>query len=105
MSAYPPYSSSPDPDQPAPGYAAPQPAESIGSWLLTIFVAGIPLVGFIYVLVVAFGGSSSEAKKNWARATLIWMVIGIALAIIIGVFAALSGYGIVNGILYSTGTY
>ena len=28
------------------------PDDSVGSWMLTLFVAGIPLVGFIYLLVL-----------------------------------------------------
>ena len=27
------------------------PDDSVGSWMLTLFVVGIPLVGFIYLLV------------------------------------------------------
>ena len=55
-------------------------ADSVGSWMLTILLAGIPVLGFIYMLVLAFGNGRSASKKNWARATLIWAVIGAVLA-------------------------
>ncbi len=70
--------------QPTP--AQPQmsnPEDSFGSWMLTLFLMGIPLVGFIYALMLAFGSSASESKKNWARATLAWMVIGVVVGTIV----------------------
>ena len=47
------------------------PDDSVGSWMLTLFVAGIPLVGFIYMLVLAFGPGGSPAKRNSVRAMFI----------------------------------
>ena len=47
---------------------------SIGDWILTLFLVGIPIVGFILLLVWAFGGSTNASKQKWARAVLIWAV-------------------------------
>ena len=58
-------------------------ADSVGSWILTMFLAAIPLFGLIYLLMLAFGDGRSVARKNWARAALIWMVIGIVLSILL----------------------
>ena len=58
------------------------PDESVGSWMLTLFVAGIPVVGFIYMLVLAFGSGGSPAKRNFARAMFIWQIIGIVATIL-----------------------
>ncbi len=66
-------------------------ADSVGSWVLTIFLMGIPLVGLIYMIVLAAGDGRSLAKRNFARAYLIWIGIGIALAIILGIIAAVTG--------------
>ena len=60
-------------------------ADSVGSWMLTMFLAAIPLFGLIYLLMLAFGDGRSVARKNWARAALIWMVIGIVLSILLSV--------------------
>ena len=71
---------------------------SVGEWILTMLIMVIPLVNLIMLFVWAFGGNTNPNKANWAKASLIWMVIGIALAIIIGVlfggalFALFSGY-------------
>ncbi len=55
---------------------------SVGEWILTIFLTGIPFVGFILLLVWSFGSNTIESKKNWARAYLIWYVIGIVVALL-----------------------
>ena len=47
------------------------PDDSVGAWMLTLFVAGIPVVGFIYMLVLALGSGGSPAKRNFARAMFI----------------------------------
>ena len=50
--------------------------------MLTLFVAGIPVVGFIYLLVLALGSGGSPAKRNYARAMFIWQIIGIIATIL-----------------------
>ena len=56
--------------------------DSVGSWMLTLFVCGIPLVGFVYLLVLALGSGGSPAKRNFARAMFIWQIIGIVATIL-----------------------
>lgn len=80
--------------QPAPQQ---ENADSVGSWVLTIFLMGIPLVGLIYVIVLAVGDGRSIAKRNFARATLIWMAIGIAISIIFAIIIAVTG-----GVFFTT---
>ena len=52
---------------------------TIGQWILTFILTGIPLVGFIMVIVWAASGSTHPSKKTWAQAYLI--LAGIALVI------------------------
>lgn len=52
---------------------------SVGEWVLTIFIAAIPLVGFVMLFVWGFGGNAPETKANWAKATLLWILIGVVL--------------------------
>ena len=59
-----------------------RPDESVGSWMLTLFVCGIPLVGFVYLLVLALGSGGSPAKRNFARAMFIWQIIGVVATIL-----------------------
>ncbi len=53
---------------------------SVGEWFIAILITAIPLVGLIMLLVWAFSPDTNINKANWAKATLIWMVIGIILA-------------------------
>ena len=55
------------------------PDESVGSWMLTLLLCGIPLVGFIYLLVLAFGSGAAPSKRNFARAMLIWALIALVV--------------------------
>lgn len=81
-------------------YAAPgaEVHDSVGSWMLAIFLVGIPIVNFIYLLVIAFGGTASIARRNWARAAFAWMLIGIALFIIFSLTAGAGGFAILNNV-------
>ena len=62
-------------------------ADSVGSWMLTILLAGLPIFGLVYILILAFGSGRSASKKNWARATLVWGIIGSVLVLVL--YAAL----------------
>jgi hypothetical protein len=57
---------------------------SVGQFLGTIILVSIPLVGFILMLVWAFGSDVNQNKKNLSRAMLILMLIGIVLGIVMG---------------------
>ena len=58
-------------------------ADSVGSWMLTMLLAGIPLFGVVYILILAFGNGRSVSKKNWARATLVWGIIASVLVLVL----------------------
>ena len=66
---------------------------TIGDWVITIILMAIPLVNIIMLFVWAFGDSSTpESKANWAKATLIFYLIGIILAVLFwGSIVALIG--------------
>ncbi|MDO5726867.1 MAG: hypothetical protein Q4Q03_02970 [Bowdeniella nasicola] len=72
--------------------------DSIGSWMLAIFLAAIPFVGFIYLLVIAFGGTASDARRNWARAAFVWMLVGMGLVL----FLSLTTGAFFGGLLSNT---
>jgi hypothetical protein len=67
------------------------PVMSMKDWIITLLISYIPLVGLIMLIVWAFDANTNPNKKNWAKASLIWMLIGIGIAIVffilfIGVF-------------------
>ncbi|WP_373267052.1 hypothetical protein [Hungatella hathewayi] len=71
---------------------------TMGEWLITLIVLAIPCVNVIMYFVWAFG-NGNENRKNFCRAGLIVMAVGIVLTLILyavvgaGLAAALSaGY-------------
>ena len=60
-----------------------RPDESVGSWMLTLLVCGIPVIGFIYLLVLAFGSGAAPSKRNFARAALIWTLIALVVTVVL----------------------
>lgn len=53
----------------------------------------IPFVNFIMLLVWAFSAGTPVSKANWAKATLIFMLIGFVLVILF--------WGAIGGLLLS----
>jgi len=69
---------------------------SLGDWILTMILSGIPLVGLIMLFVWAFGGGAKVSKQNYARAVLILAIICIILGVLssilfAGIFATFAG--------------
>ena len=57
-------------------------AMSYKDWALTIFLASLPIIGLILVLIWAFDSNTSINKKNWAKGTLLLMVIYFIIAML-----------------------
>ena len=64
-----------------------RPDESVGSWMLTLLVSSIPVIGVIYLLVLAFGSGAAPSKRNFARAALIWTLIALVVTVIFRSFS------------------
>lgn len=45
-------------------------------WMWTILILSIPLIGLVMLFVWAFGGEENENKANFAKAYLLWYLIG-----------------------------
>ncbi len=62
---------------------------STKEWVITLFVTALPVVGFIMLIIWAFGGDTKQSKANWAKGKLIWMSICLIVALlIIGTFGS-----------------
>ena len=62
--------------------------------MLTRFLKAIPVVNLVWLLMLAFGSGHSASKRNWAKATLIWAVIGAVLGIVFFVVLGMLGYSL-----------
>ncbi|MEH6407626.1 MAG: hypothetical protein V7767_10110 [Leeuwenhoekiella sp.] len=48
-------------------------------WALNIFLSSIPIVGFIILLVWAFGDDANTTRKEWAKGRLLIAFLGFLL--------------------------
>ena len=75
------------PTYPVPNLQNPKDPISVGGWIGRTLIPYIPLVGGIVYLIMLFIWSGDPKKedtfRNWAKAQLIVMAIGIVLAIIL----------------------
>ncbi len=65
------------------------PVMSVKDWLITTLICASPLVGLIMLFVWGFGSEGNPNRANWAKASLIWMVIVFVLVILFWALAAL----------------
>lgn len=73
---------------------------STGQFVLMDFLAAIPLVGLILYFVWAFSNGENPNRRNWAKAKLIWILIGIALTILSVIFFGSVLANIFNSLAY-----
>ena len=66
--------------QPVAPMIQPKEKLTVGQWVLTLFLMMLPLVNIIMPFVWAFGGNKDE-RENWAKATLVWWLIGFIIAV------------------------
>lgn len=70
---------------------------SVGEWMITLLVSFIPIVNIVMYFVWGLGGNTNPNKANWAKASLIWLAIAIALYILFFVII-FSGMAVMEGI-------
>lgn len=66
-----------------------------GDWFITILITNIPLIGLVMLIVWAFDSQGNPNKANWAKAKLIWYLLGWGLVILI---LMIVGFGAISGI-------
>ena len=65
------------------------PDDSVGGWMLTLFLMGLPLERLCCTKDMYPGSGGSPAKRNFARAALIWQIIcGLVAVLFFVLFGA-----------------
>ena len=67
---------------------------SPGQWALTLFLASLPMIGFILLIVWAVGDDSNLSRKNFAKGSLILYVIFLSFGILFLIFGGLALLGL-----------
>ena len=52
---------------------------SVGNWVMTMLLMCIPFINIILLFVWAFGSNTEISKANWAKATLVWFLLGLII--------------------------
>ena len=66
----------------APPYGSSYAVMSVGAYVGSSILMSIPVIGLIISLVWAFVSCSNQNKRNFARAYLIFLLIGIAISLL-----------------------
>jgi hypothetical protein len=59
----------------------------------------IPLVGLILALVWGLGGNTNENRRNYCRAKLIWILVGLAISILLIIMVVAVGGSVFNDMM------
>jgi heme/copper-type cytochrome/quinol oxidase subunit 2 len=78
--------------------AHPQQEMSVKDWFFTILIVSLPVVGFIMLFVWAFGNDLKTSRSNFAKASLLWMLVWFGFMMLLfmifgaaGIFQAITG--------------
>lgn len=61
---------------------------SMGQYLIMFLIMAIPIANIVMLFVWGFSSETGPNKKNFARATLIMMAIGIGVGILVSIVMA-----------------
>lgn len=76
---------------------------SIGAYIGFSLLFGIPCVGLIAALIIAFGGNKKISLKNYAKAYLIMLLIVVVITVVISLLTGSFLFNIINQ--YSSYSY
>lgn len=65
---------------------------SVIDWLASLLLMLLPGVNLVSALYFAFSKNSSDSKKNWAKANLILIAVGVTVTVIFYVLACTVWY-------------
>lgn len=70
---------------------------SVKEWVINLIIMCIPIVNIVFLILWGFSQKDiNETKKNWAKASLILMIIGFILTIFLYAIVAVIGYYFVS---------
>lgn len=58
---------------------------SVGEWMVISLIMLVPIVNIIMLFVWAFSTNEPASKSNWAKSSLIWLLILLVFYIFVGI--------------------
>lgn len=78
---------------------------TVGSWVGTLILSSLGIIGLIFLFIWAFDSSTPQPKKNFARGYLVVMAISLGIAILFTIISfTCTGY-LMQSIFDSFGDY
>jgi len=74
----------------------------VGGYIGYSLLFGIPCIGLIAALVIAFGGNKRISLKNFAKAYLLMILIAVVLTVVLSLVTGAALFNIFNQITEST---
>lgn len=71
---------------------------TVMEWIITMLIMVIPIVNLVMLFIWGFG--NPDPRRNFARATLIWMAISLGLVIIIYIIIIVFFFAAFQGLNY-----
>ncbi len=56
---------------------------SVGNWIITFIILGIPLINLIMLIVWALGGTPHPSKKTFAQAFFVLLGISLCISVLV----------------------
>jgi hypothetical protein len=56
---------------------------SVGNWIITFIILGIPLINLIMLIIWALGGTPHPSKKTFAQAFFVLLGISLCISILV----------------------
>ncbi len=78
---------------------------SMGSFMLMELVARVPILNIVMMFIWSFSGDTNINRKNWARARLIWVAIGLVVSVLAIAAALVLGGALSTVIAEATASY
>ncbi len=70
---------------------------TVGQWMLTLLIIGIPVVNIVMMLIWSFSDSAHTDRRRFSRAYLIFLVIVLALVL---AFLLIFGSALMDSSMY-----
>ncbi len=78
--------------------ASTQDPVSFGQWMVTLLLMVIPIVNIVMLIMWITSPETQPSKKNWAKAQVIFIIVGTVLSFTISAAVRTMLFGVLGGL-------